>query len=268
MNFPLRAGRSKIANQEGGSVAVKELTACLLAVFNRQCISKAFVYMFHNEPLFDDDRDEEDGDDMDEEDDETAIDAQESFNVALVRGMKYGVLSPNGIGAKLKPYMEKVLQQGYLTPADYESSVFATHAVCNLYPLVHAAWQAGGESGVKQWSLAYSMEILTDPNVVVEEALLAADLNDDGTSEGSEGEPDSSIENLDKTNTDKMESSVSTAADAVESMEESSDTDAECRCEFCVEMRSMDNIDLGQIESDDPLSRLMIASLQGAISNE
>jgi len=209
---------------EGGvGTAVRELTTCFLAVFNRQCLSKAFLYMYH----------------QDEEE-------VEAFNQAVIRGLKYGTLSPRGIGAELKPYMELAMEKGFLAPEDYEGNAFATRAVQELYPLVHAAWQRGGEEAAKKWAFQYAMEMLTNPEAVADEALLAGDMSD------AEPEQDDELEEPDDAGDDEPE--------------ESEEQATECDCEFCQEMRAFDHVDLNNLHSDDPLAALMISGLRNALA--
>lgn len=215
---------------------VKELTICFLALFNRQCISKAFIYLYHNGPT---EVEEEEKEDKEE-------DEAEAFNEALIRALKYGVLSPSGIGAELKPYLQLAhAKDGLLVPEDYEENKFATRAVQEIFPQLHAVWQQSGEIGARAWVLQYAMEMFVSAEVVATEALFAGDVDEDeadhmiGESEEAESQED----------------------------QVSEDDAGQCECDFCEGMRAYDNIDLNTIQSSDPLDMLLIGSLGRALVN-
>lgn len=219
-------------------VAVRELMMCFLTVFNRQCLSKAFVFMFHQEPDLEAPEDPEE-----EVDPEVAEKTTEAFNQAVLRGMKYGTLSPNGIGAHLKPYLELAISQGFLAKKDYRDSPLVTHAVEVLYPQVHAAWQVGGEAAAQEWSLKHCMDMFLDPEAVNDDAVLAGDVSDVAS--------------------DDDEESANVSEDE-EDLEED-ETAGGCQCEMCIEMQSMDSVDLDALDPVDPLDRLLLESLRNAV---
>lgn len=231
---------------------VQQLTVSFLALFNRQCLSKAFLYMYHNGTNgVHADHDE----DAFENSDEAAAVATEvqAFDTALIRALKYGGLSPNGVGAKLKPYLQLAHAKGYLQPEDYEDSEFATRAVQEIYPQVLAAWKAGGELAAKKWILQYSMQMLVNPELVATEAQWAGDIAED--------EADAMIGA-------SQEDDAESDAESDEG-EDGPDADGpiggECDCDFCEEMRLYDHVDLAKIETSDPLDMLMIESLRNAL---
>jgi hypothetical protein len=176
--------------------------------------------------------------------DESKITPEEEFNQAMNLAMKYAVLSANGVGAELKPYLTLAFSQGFLRPAQCAESDMATKVVVDIYPQVHAVWQQGGEEAAKTFIVDYAMQMLTDPDVVAEEALLAGDMDDD------ESADDSRAESMDDDQDDDG------AGDG---------EDGTCNCDFCVEMRAMDLIDLSTIESSDPLDRMMIQGLASVL---
>lgn len=205
------------------TIAVKELLTAFIAVFNRQCLSKGFLYLFHNN-----------------------LDSAPDFNESVIRGLKYGALSSNGIGAEIKPFLKLAMEQGFLSPDDCEGNPFALKAL-DIYSQVHAEFQRGGQETASNWAFEYAMLMLTDPNVVADEALLANDIDEEMAreiyAEGEEGAPGTG---------DESENS------------ENSDID-ECDCEFCNEMRSFDNVDLTTISPEDPMDAWVINSLGAAL---
>lgn len=242
---------------------VKQLTVCFLALFNRQCLSKAFLYMYHNGPQLDESEDDIGGESQ-ENVDTVAAQTAKSFDVAMVRALKYGALSPNGVGAKLKPYLQLAHTKGYLQPEDYEDSEFATRAVQEIYPNVLAAWKSGGELAAKKWILQYSMQMLVNPELVATEAQWAGDIDED------EVEAMIGVSHDDDSH-EAMEESIEEdlaeedQADVDVDVEEDDNGDVDCDCEICVEMRLYDDVDLGKIQTNDPLDMLMIESLRNAL---
>jgi hypothetical protein len=226
---------------------VKKLTVCFLALFNRQCISKAFVYLYHNGPEEDE---EETGNQVAEtsQDDGKIGSEENAFNQALIRSLKYGTLSPHGIGAELKPYLQLAHSKGYLEPEDYEDNQYATRVVQEIFPQVDAEWKKNGELGAKEWVMQYCLKLFLDAELIASEAAWAGDIseNDDMLGNVSEDQDDSSI---------------------IEEMEESDNNDDAdtCMCDFCEEMRLYDNVDLANIKTNDPLDNLMINSLKNAL---
>lgn len=237
--------RSGLVSPDGGlSLAVKELLYCFIAIFNRQCISKAFLYMFHN-----------------------GLESAEDFNAAIIKGLKYGSLSQNGVGAKLKPHLQLAFSQGFLTKKDCRDSPYAERAL-ELYIQVHSAWQNGGEDQVKLFVEEYAMSMLEDPAAIAQEALLAGDVDEeeaeviandtidealDAQGEGSEEEEEDDEEPLGKRPECCGERTNIGFVD-------------ECECDVCTEMRAFDELDMDSLHSDDPLENLMISGLRNALS--
>jgi len=234
---------------------VKQLTVCFLALFNRQCISKAFIYMYHNGPEYDD------------EDDVEAEAEAAAFNDALIRALKYNTLSPNGIGAKLKPSLALAHSKGYLEPEDYEDNKYATRAVLVIFPILCNAWQRGGELAARAWVLEYSMEMFADAQTVANEALWAEDIDEDEM-EGMIGdlsdESSSIVDYLDHDG-EIAENETGEIRTGDEMEIDNQEEQVECDCDLCEEMRSYDNLNLENIQSSDPLDNLMINGLKKAL---
>lgn len=225
-------------------VSSKELLICFMCVFYRQCFSKAFLFSYHN-----------------------GIEDINGFNDAIIRGLKYGSLSANGVGAKIKPFVALAMQKGYLTNKDCKESAFATKALA-IYPTVHQVFLTGGEAAAKGFALSYGLEMLqADEFVLAEEAQLAGDLVDDEEEE----QEDSAdcLEQIKDSAPAESITSLENANDAAAGKDEEKDEQSEseeeeigeCDCDFCVEMRGYDDLDLANLESADPFQQIMVSGL-------
>lgn len=196
-------------------VAMQKLLLCFIVVYERQILSRAFTYMFHNDS------------------------APEEFDNCMHLSMKFSTLSPNGIAAELRPYLQKAHAQGYLEPEDCDNA-FSKCAI-DLFPKIHAEWDSKGEVVAKKWAMSHVFQLLTDPNAVAEEALLAGDV--DEWESGELEEP--SLEE--------------------QSEEQESEEDYECTCDLCEEMRTYATVDLDALETSDPLDRIIIEGMKKAL---
>lgn len=224
----------------GGSVAeslpMKKLLLCFIAVYERQILCRAFTYMFHNQ-----------------------LEDEDAFNSSVKRSLVYSTLSPLGIAAELRPYLQHAQALGYLLPDDCNDNPFALRAL-SLYPRVHEAWTRltvneqgdlapAGEAGARSWVLEYVFQMLTDSNAVAEEALLAGDVDDDVEEEENSQEEENS-------------------RDADDSMSEEDDEpleEVECTCDFCEEMRSYDTLDLNSLNPTESLDRIIVQGMRKAL---
>lgn len=226
-------------------VSVGELLVCFMAIFYRQCFSKTFIYLYHNQ-----------------------LDSSSDFNDCVIQSLKYGALSPTGAGARMKPFIKIAIANGCLSKKDCKDSPIALKAL-ELYPHVHSIWQQGGKDAAEKFAYSYGMEMLVSPTeeVLTEEAMLGGDLRDDeGEDEQDEQEDQENdhsgflLEGEGSMEHDKGQSDV-------DDDDEEEDEVELCKCEFCLEMRSYDNVDMSQVESDDPLDRVMISALALALEN-
>src|SRR3990170_6170010 len=225
MNMATGMAEPTLASDINGALALQKLLLCFIAVYERQVLCRAFTFMFHN-----------------------YLEGQEDFDTCVNQSLKYNTLSPHGIACTLRPYLHLAYQKGYLTPEDCEESAFAARVI-QLFPSVHAKWEEAGEKGAREWIMEYVFEMLTDPQVVAEEALLAGDVSEERGSSGSDASSDGG-EGQDVVSMEE---------------EEQEETPFQCMCDFCEEMRSYDIINLDAIQSKDPLDAIIINGMKKAL---
>ena len=286
--------KTGVADDVYDSVAMVELRVCMTAVYARQCYSKAFIFMFHNE-----------------------YETGEEFNLAVKRALKYACLSKNGVGYILKPFFEIAMTKGYLKPTDVADSPLAKSAL-DLFPAVHAVFTQGGVDAAKTWMVKYIEQILDDPKVVAQEALNAGDINEedvalfsfsdhDEDQKEQNGMPDCAVtpeeqsalkldsetkklilslqqvsvpsrflqpckENdiHEQDDSDTTKEKVTASEEAHSGAEESNSSDeieGDCDCSFCEEMRAFDDTDLSAIEASDPLDAYFIQVTAQALTH-
>lgn len=235
----MQTGMAEVPDATINAVALQKLLICFMAVYQRQILSRAFVYMFHNN----------------EEDNEEG-----QFGKAVRRGLKYSTLSPNGIAARLRPYILHAYSEGLLTEEECDNDPFALKAL-SLFPEVHQAWEYAGETGAKKWCMEYVFELLSSSDAVAEEALLGGDMSigedhDDEYDGSDNGDADDGNNNHDGNNTHD---------DDIATGDEDSDEVGQCSCTICEEMRGFDDIDVDAIPAGEGLDAIIINGMKHAL---
>lgn len=199
-----------------------KLVLGFIAVFERQVICRAITFMYHNN-----------------------IQGQEGFDACTKESLKFSTLSPKGIACALRPYLMLAYDQGMLREEDCDDNVFAKRAL-SLFPQIHAAWENGTEVSAQKWVEEYVMQILTEPSVCCEEALLAGDVDAPSEDDDSDGEED--------------------YGDSAEPDEdEAEEEEVECACDFCEEFRGYADVDMDQVVGHSPIDDILIGSVKQAL---
>lgn len=193
-----------------------------LVVFQRQVYARGLTFLYHN-----------------------GQQGQANFDKAVLDSLKFSTLSPNGVACALRPYLHLAFDQGYLSEEDCGDNEFALRAL-SFFPQVHAAWEKGGEKGALTWVHETALQILTDSDVLRDEALLAGDVDDDDEDENME----------DGIEDDNMSDDES---------DESEIEEIECTCDFCEEFRGYRSVDMAQIKGDGPVDEIIIGSVKRAL---
>lgn len=220
----MQTGMAETVDTTINQVALQKLLLCFVAVYERQVLSKTFTYMHHN-----------------------GCEDEDAFNDTLKRSLKFSTLSPIGIAAVLRPYLSHAYAEGVLLESDCDNNAFALKAL-SLFPQVHTQWERGGQAGARQWVMQYVFEMLSSTQAVMDEAIMAGDVDPPAADgEGANGADE------------EME---------VDDDEEEWDSEEveECICDLCEEMRAYDEVDLDSIQPEPgSLDAIIINGMKRAL---
>ena len=237
----MRTGTSAFEERKNDPAMMGQILLCFLAVYERQVLCRAFTYMYHN-----------------------YLESEEDFDKCTILSLKYSTLSPHGIAVVLRPYLQLAMGQGFLTPEDCEDNVFA-YRVHSLFPSVYKEWKTKGEEAAQAMVMKYVFEILTDPIVATQEALLAGDVDQDEDDQDVDQDEDDQDVDQDEDDQDADQDKDDQGGDDQGDDQDEDQDDFECLCDFCEEFRSFDTVNLNDINPSDPIDAVIINGMKKAL---